>query len=189
MQKFLVEIEGITPYMQHRMDDSSLEEWEKQRGRIIERNDVNKEDMTRAMFHAYLDNEGKPFIPSDHFRGAFIGAGSFLKAKVGNSKKSMKNIVAAMFYVLPEKIPLENNFVIDKRSSVNRNIKARVIVIRPKWETWKVNFELHVDNDTITEETIRNVIEYAGQYVGIGSFSPRCNGMFGRFKIVSLKKL
>jgi len=189
MQKFEVKIEGVTPYMQHRMDDTKLEEWEKNRKHIIERDDVNKADLTRALYHCYLDKDNKPYMPSEHIRGALIGAGAFLKSKVGNSKKSMKNVVAGMFFVNPERITLPEEFEIDKRSAVNRNIKARVITIRPKWEKWAVNFELWVDNDTITQETIQELLETAGNYVGIGSFSPRNNGMFGRFNTTKLKKI
>jgi len=186
MKKYKVTIEGKTPYMQHRMRDEALEVWEKQRGRIIERTEVGQEDRARAEYHAFKNGQGY-YIPSEHIRGALIQAGSFIKAKVGNSRKSMKNIVAAMFYVNPEEILLHKDFEIDKRSAVNKNIKARVISIRPKWNEWKVDFELHIDNDTITEQTINDLFEYAGNYVGIGSFRPQCNGMFGRFKTNNIK--
>lgn len=183
MKKYKIEIEGVTPYMQHRMDDTKLETWEKKRGRIIERDDVNKEDLVRAMFHAYLDEKEKPYLPGEHIRGALINAGSFIKSKVGNSRKSMKNIVAGMFFINPEQIALPEKFSIDKRSAVNKNIKARVITVRPKWEKWTAKFELWVDNDTITKETVQEILQYAGQYCGIGSFRPTNNGMFGRFKV------
>jgi hypothetical protein len=38
-------------------------------------------------------------------------------------------------------------------------------------------------NDTITTETVKQIVEHAGDYVGIGSFRPTNNGMFGRFEI------
>jgi hypothetical protein len=186
MKKFKVRIEGITPYMQHRMDDVKLEDWEKNRKLIIERDDIAKEDIARAEFHAFI-SDGKFYLPAEHIKGALINAGAMVKSKVGNSKKSMKNIVAGMFFVFPEKLPLPQQYVIDKRSAVNKNIKARVICIRPKWEKWETEFELHIDNDTITEATIKEIIENAGNYIGIGSFRPQNNGMFGRFKLIELK--
>jgi hypothetical protein len=190
MKKYKIEIEGVTPYLQHRMDDLKLEDWEKQRGRIIERDDISKEDLLRAEFHLYRNQKsGKCFMPSEHIRGSLINAGSFIKSKVGNAKKNMKNIVAGMFFVNPEEIILPESWIIDKRSAVNKNIKARIICIRPKWESWKVNFELWVDNDTITSETVKNLVEIAGQYVGIGSFRPEHNGMFGRFNLTKFEKL
>ena len=186
MRKYQVTIKGVTPYMQHRMDDQSLEEWEKSRGAIIERPEVSQEDATRAEYHCYRNGNGKCFIPSDHIRGALINAGAFVKSKVGNSRKSMKNIVAAMFFVSPDNIELPDYDEIDKRSAVNKNVKARVLIIRPKWTDWKVSFELGVDNDSITEATIIEIFKYAGSYVGLGSFRPTSNGQFGRFAIDSI---
>ena len=188
MQKFKVKIVGKTPYMQHRMDDTKLEEWEKNRKLIIERDDVAKEDAIRAEFHSYRDEQGF-YIPSEHIRGALINAGAMVKSKVGNSKKSMKNIVAGMFFIDEPKLRLPSNYVIDKRSAVNRNIKARVISIRPKWESWDAEFTLLVDNDTITQSTIKEIITQAGNFIGIGSFRPTNNGMFGRFDLEKITKL
>lgn len=189
MKTYKVKITGVTPYMQHRMDDKKLEEWEKSRSLIIEREGVNKEDAVRAEFHCYRNIEGKCYLPSDHLRGAMILAGAFVKAKVGNTTKSMKNIVAAMFFVNPDEIILPDYDVIDKRSAVNRNIKARVITIRPKWTNWSVEFNLMVDNGTITPETVKSILEYAGRYVGIGSFRPTNNGQFGRFEVERINEV
>ncbi len=182
MKKYKVKISGITPYMQHRMDDQKLEEWEKNRKQIIERNNISKEDQVRAEFHSYNDKDGF-YIPSEHIKGSLIGGGTMVKSKVGNSRKSMKNIVAGMFFIEEEKLRLSKEYVIDKRSAVNRNIKARIIVIRPKWENWKAEFTLLIDNDTITKETIKEIITNAGNFIGIGSFRPTNNGSFGRFKL------
>lgn len=183
--KYKVEIQGKTPYMQHRMDDVKLSEWEKNRKGIIERPDVATKDAIRAEYHCYRNKNC--YIPAEHIRGSLINAGAFVKAKVGNAKKSMKNIVAAMFFVSPEHIKMPDYDAIDKRSAVNRNIKARVITIRPKWTNWKAEFTLTVDNDTITKETVAEILNYAGNYVGIGSYRPQNNGMFGRFEVKKIE--
>ncbi len=190
MKKYKVKIKGVTPYMQHRMDDIKLEKWEKNRKRIIERDDVDKEDAVRAEYHCYRNSDDELFIPAEQIRGSLINAGTMHKAKVGNSRKSMKNIVAAMFFIDQDEVLITpQEYTIDKRSAVNRNIKARVIVIRPKWKQWETEFVLNVDNDTITDETIRNIIEDAGNYIGIGSFRPTNNGMFGRFSVEEFEKI
>jgi len=183
MKQYKVKIKGKTPYMQHRMDDQTLEDWEKNRGKIIERKEVAQEDYKRALFHSYNNGDGQFYMPSEHLRGSFINGGKMVKSKVGNSRRSMANIVAGMFFIKEDKLPLPDNWEIDKRSAVNKNIKARVISIRPKWVDWNVEFTLEVDNDTITDETTKAVIENAGKYIGIGSFRPEHNGMFGRFEI------
>jgi hypothetical protein len=187
MKQYQVKITGVTPYMQHRMDDIKLEQWEKLRGPIHERPEVAHEDAVRAEYHCYRSADGVCYIPSDHIRGALIAAGSFVKSKVGGRSKSMKTIVAAMFMPVPEQIALPDYDAIDKRSAVNQNIKGRVITVRPKWTKWEVIFVLQVDEDSISLDAISQIIEYAGKYVGIGSFRPVNNGLFGRFSLHSIE--
>lgn len=186
---FQVIIKGITPYMQHRMDDMKLDQWEKLRGNIMERPEISHEDAVRAEYHCYRNKEGQCYIPSEQIRGALIGAGTYMKAKVGGRSKSMKVIVAATFMPSPEEILIPDYDSIDKRSAVNKNIKARVMVVRPKWTDWSAEFTLNVYESTITKETIRQLLDYAGNYVGIGSYRPTANGLFGRFETVKIKQI
>lgn len=186
MKSFSITIQGITPYMQHRMDEQKLEEWEKNRKLIIEREDVAKDDIIRAEYHCYRNKENKCFIPSEHLRQCFIAGGGMVKSKTGTSRKSMKDVVAAMFFVAPDQILIPDYDEIDKRSATNQKIKARIIVIRPKWTNWSATFDLDVDNDTITDETIKSIIENSGNYCGIGSYRPTCKGQFGRFKLAKI---
>lgn len=185
---YKVEIEGVTPYMQHRMDDQKLEAWEKNRKHIIERPDVSEDDLKRAEFHAFRNKEGKLFLPSEHLRLALINGGGYLKSKVGVKTKSMKSIIAAVLMITPEEIIMPEYDEIDKRSAVNKNVKARIMVLRPKWLKWSASFDMILDNDTLTKEMLTELITVTGNYVGIGSYRPTNNGYFGRFKLVNLKK-
>lgn len=187
--KFRVSVTGITPYMQHRMDDAKLSDWEKNRKHIIERPEVSHEDAVRAEYHCYRNPNGKCYIPADHFRLALIGGGTFLKSKVGARTKSMKSVVAAMFMLAEDEIHMPEYDAIDKRSAVNKNVKARVMVIRPKWTSWNATFTLEVGEDTITKETITELITSTGNYIGIGSYRPTNNGYFGRFSLTGLDTL
>lgn len=191
MNKFKVKVTGVTPYMQHRMDDQKLDAWEKSRGAIIERDGLNTEKEKIAAYHSYIDEQsGGYYVPSAHFKQALINGGTFVKSKVGSARKSMKNIVAAMFFIRPEKIPFRPFDEVDTRSAVNKNNKARVIVNRPKWNEWNVEFVLEVDNDSITIETIRDIVEAAGKYIGVGSYRPEHTGEYGRFtaEVTPIKK-
>lgn len=189
MQKYKITLKSTSPYMQHRMDDIKLADWEKQRGKIIERPEVAHEDAVRAEYHCYRNEDGVCYIPSAHLKCAFIEAGKLVKGKVGNATRSMKNIVAGMFLVTPEEIVLPDYDKIDKRSAVNQNVKARVITIRPKWSEWSGTILLNVKNDTITQETVRNIVQYAGDYIGIGSYRPTHSGEFGCFEITQIERL
>jgi hypothetical protein len=187
--KYRVKIKGVTPYMQHRMDDERLADWEVRRGKIIEREHLNTEAEKLAAFHSFIDENGNFYLPSDHIRMSLINAGTFMKSKVGNARKSMANIVAAMFSINPEQIELPKFDTVDVRSAVNKNVKARVIVKRPKWMEWGASFTILVDDDTITKETVESLLDYAGRYVGIGSYRPEHRGQFGRFEVENIERL
>jgi hypothetical protein len=182
MRKFEVKVTGVTPYMQHRMDTQKLKDWEDKRGRIIERDGLNTDEEKTAMFHSYVTDDGFYYIPSEHFEQAFVKGGAFVKAKVGNSARSMKNIVAGMWMISPERIPFRKFDEVDTRSAVNNNVKARIITHRPKWNTWECNFTLNVDDDgLLTTSMIESIIGYAGRFQGVGSYRPEHTGKFGRF--------
>lgn len=182
MQKFEVNITGLTPYMQHRMDDAKLEEWERSRGAIIERNDINTEPEKRALYHSYINPNGEFYIPNDHFKQCFLNGSKAVKGKVGAATKSMKQVVAGQWFITPTAIPFRKFDEVDIRSAVNRVVKARVITKRPKWNNWTCQFTLEIHNDTLTIETIKNIIEQGGSFVGVGSYRPEHSGEFGRFK-------
>jgi hypothetical protein len=114
---------------------------------------------------------------------AFINGGTYLKSKVGTKTKSMKGIIAAVMQINPEQIPIPDFDEIDKRSTVNKAVKARVIVIRPKWTKWEAEFDMILDNGTLTKEMLTELVSVTGNYVGIGSYRPTNNGYFGRFQL------
>ena len=62
------------------------------------------------------------------------------------------------------------------------------MVVRPKWSTWSAEFDMVIDNNTLTKEMITELIDTTGNYVGIGSYRPTNNGYFGRFKLIELNK-
>ena len=188
MKKFKVTI-FTERYMQHRMDDKKLADWEKERGTIIERNDIALEDLKRAEFHCYRNKAGKCYVPSEHIKQSLINGGGQVKSKVGNGRKSMTNIVAGLFTIQPEEILVRDFDEIDKRSAVNRNVKARIITIRPRWNELTLDFTISVKNDTITKETVKSIIENAGIIYGIGSYRPEHKGEFGVFEITKFEEL
>lgn len=66
------------------------------------------------------------------------------------------------------------------------------MVYRPKWNTWEAEFTLLVDDDIkngITLDTIENIINYGGRYLGVGSYRPEHTGEFGRFELESIEEI
>ena len=192
MRKFKIQVTGVTPYMQHRMDDKKLAQWEKERGSIIERDGLNTEPEVEAAFHSYIDANGNYFLPAEHFKQSFIKGGGMVKSKVGNARKSMKNIVAGMWRIEEMELPLPKFDEVDIRSAVNNKIKGRIIVKRPRWNKWTASFHLLIDDDVkngVTIDMIEQIISNAGRYLGIGSYRPEHTGEFGRFQLESVVEI
>lgn len=188
MKTFRVGIH-LEKYMQHRMDSQKLEDWEKNRKAIIERPDIALPDLVRAEFHCYRNGNGKCFVPSEHIKQCLTNGGTQVKSKMGNSRKSMTNIVAGLFSVTPEHIEIRDFDTIDKRPAVNHNIKGRVIVVRPRWDDLDLEFNVNVKNDTITKQTVREILDQAGIMFGIGSYRPEHKGEFGVFDVTKFEEI
>jgi hypothetical protein len=123
------------------------------------------------------------YIPSMHFRGAFINAGRELKVK--RQKRSMKDWVISNIIVEPEKIYI-NKQEPDKiiKSYPRRKDGSRVVIEHPSFNAGlQVDFVIYVLSD-MESETIYKLVEIAGKMYGAGA---RRRDMFGRFEVVKFE--
>jgi hypothetical protein len=68
---------------------------------------------------------------------------------------------------------------LDRRSVVVS--QARVICYRPKFVSWNTTFSLLYDENVLDVNQLKQSIDNAGMFVGIGGFRPEKGGTFGRF--------
>jgi hypothetical protein len=61
----------------------------------------------------------------------------------------------------------------------------RIVTVKPQFPEWELTFTLYVDTEVISVDDVKNIIEKAGQYKGIGTNRPR----FGRFDVVYVKEV
>ena len=108
-RRFRVSIVFTSPYMQHRMDDMKLKEWEQNRGKIHERPDMSISDYMKALYHCHLCPDTKTskdnkvihfhFVPTDQIKLCMVEAAKEHKAKTGGARKSMKQPFAGQVSV------------------------------------------------------------------------------------------
>jgi hypothetical protein len=55
--------------------------------------------------------------------------------------------------------------------------------VRPRMEKWSLDFSITIWDKNIKKEDISKILNYAGQFVGIGDYRPK----FGRFIVTKLK--
>lgn len=176
MKEIEVEIQGICPLLQHRFP---LEEHGENKRAGKKKVYVPEEEAEKAL---YRDAKGNIFQPAEHIYQAMIKAGTDFKFE---SKKSFKEIIKAGVVVEPECIPLnkEKWDEIDARPVVVQ--RARVVRWRPKFNDWTLKFKILIlDDENISSSTLKEILDRAGQRVGIGDYRPR----YGRFQVISWKE-
>jgi len=189
-KSYNAKIKFVTPYLQHRMDDTTLEEREKNGGlrKITERKEASDPDYVRAAFYCHRNEKMECFFPESHLKRAMVAASTNYKSHVGNGRKSMKDFVSGMFSINPYQIPIREFDEISKMSAVNNNNKARIIVIRPQWNNLELEFNITVADDSIIDQMVLDILQDAGRYVGCGSYRPTKQGPFGKFEVIAFTR-
>jgi len=58
----------------------------------------------------------------------------------------------------------------------------------PTIARWEGQVQIHVLDETITEQVLAEHLAQAGQFIGLGSFRPEHRGIYGRFRLISLNE-
>jgi len=76
-----------------------------------------------------------------------------------------------------------------KRAPING--RSKHIRVRPRFDSWSLEFTITVWDDGITEHVLRNILEYAGNYRGLCDWRPGSPtpGPYGMFKVTELAEV
>lgn len=179
MYKVDVTIKGISPLLQHRFLMEETEET-----KLVTGEKDYSQDAEKAV---YRDSKGNIFQPGTHIEGALIKAGTDFKIK-GRGTKTFKELMKSSVFVDPEEIPLIwegkriKDFEIDARPVVVQ--RNRIVRRRPRFDKWEMSFKLNVMSDQIPHDLLKEILEHAGMFKGIGDWRPK----FGRFEVTKFEK-
>jgi len=190
-----IEIEGLSSMLHHGgqaigMDDDS---GRKKGGAAI------KGDPDEWRKTIYFDEDAGVFLPSINVESCLIEASKNFKvtgrATATKYFKSSVSITEEMlpFYVngkiikdLEQVDRGEGGASVFKMGVKNPATRMRNTRYRARFDKWSSKFRVLVlADDYIPMNRLKEVIEYAGMYVGLGDFRPR----FGRFLLKSIKKV
>ena len=162
-----VTLRGTSPLLMHRFPLEPVVAFEK------------KTREEQAEIAAYRDEEsGELYIPGVAVQRALIGAAVYSK---GKGRASLQKQAAACMLVTPEKLLLgTKDYTIDSRAVVVPATKGRIVRHRPRLDEWKVDFDLEYDDELLTEQQVRTIVDDMGKHVGLLEFRPEKKGPFGR---------
>ena len=135
-----------------------------------------KEDAEKALYR----NAKGCFVPSSWIEAALRDTAKEFK---GKGKASLKTTILASVFVEPEEIPLGKKMYdeVDRRPAVIQ--RQRIVKSRPRFNSWEIEFNINFDESRIKKETLKQILDEAGQSKGIGDYRPK----FGRFQVVSFE--
>lgn len=170
--KIEVHVRGVRPLLQNKFPEESKNNLPSKKGK-------NYDDRAEAEKRLEKNNDNIICQPASHFEAAMIRSAVEFKFE---GRKSYKDLFKGGVFVSPDMIPhKKQKYTIDKRPvSVNR---SKIWRCRPRFEKWELAFQVTILDDRIQPRTVKDVLENAGKYLGIGDYRPR----FGLFEIVKFK--
>lgn len=180
-------LSGITPLLLNRFTEAAQQKVSQ--GTSIAIRGSQGTPREQAEPKLYLGSDGKPALPAPNLLRAFVDAGVFIKA--GKSKLSTQrtSLVPAGLSIVEIELPITPyKWEVDSRSVVIPSTGGRVMAYRPRFDEWRVSLTLDVDTTMFGEPLVRELVDLAGQRIGVGDFRPARRGPFGRFKVISWRK-
>lgn len=184
MKTYIASIKGTSPYSQSKhYDVPRLEK---------EGPDAYEKRTWRNRMH--VDESGYVTIPPMAFKNCLSDAAKFLSMQIPGKGKATytKHFEAGVMVI--DQVPLaikaedvkpESLFV---PPSGKRGDGKRVTKIFPFIPPgWEGKVTIHVIDETITGDVLRQHLDEAGRLIGIGRFRPRNNGFYGRFSVTSFE--
>ena len=140
-------------------------------------------EMARIEWEAGLyfdDKQGGYFMKAECFEGALFEAAK--AKKLGKTfKESMRININPVFHFEHDKLSPKELFKLDAYKDF-RTVKiqrAKILRCRPIFNDWSCEVEIWYEETRLNAHEIREVIEYAGRYIGICDYRPK----YGRFEV------
>lgn len=182
MKTYIARLESVSPYSQGKFHNDPP----------LEKEGPDDYEARTWKSRAHVDKDGIIFIPPMAFKNCMSEAAKYLSIQIPGKGKATytKHFEAGLLICDPVSIGVKIGDVIGNwlfvPSDGRRGGGRRVKRCFPKVDTWKGDLIIHVLDETITENILRTHLEAAGSFIGIGTFRPRNNGFFGRFKTIEL---
>jgi len=186
LTRYLVEVEGISPYSQSRAHGVP-------RG-AKETPDKHEERTWRGRMHT--NDEGYVVIPGASFKNCLAEAAKYLSKQIPGRGKSTytKHFESGVMIMDEIVLPLlaeeargERLFVPSDGTRGSGNRVWKVFPFIPAG--WKGRIQIIVTDDVITQDILLEHLCEAGNIIGIGRFRPRRNGYYGRFRVTAIGRM
>jgi len=181
MMTYDVKIEGVTPFLYNRFMSSQIDSKTKKRA------GATKEMVVEDKL--YKDAKGRIYVPSVYIFNSIATAAKSFKIP-GKRTATYGKLAGSSIEVSPDELVMSPQdwkpFTV---SAVNPMTKGRIMVTRPRLDAWGLSFKLTWPDEDIPVEVVKQIIDHAGQYVGVGDWRPDKKGKYGKFMVTEFKEV
>jgi len=189
MSTIKVWIQGVSPLLVNRFTEQAAAKVSAGTGTAI---NIHSKGTPREQAEPklYTSADGSPIIPGPNVFRGIVDAGVYQKAGRKAITTGRASLVAAGIVLTTVECFLERpdgkpvTWEVDSRSVVIPASGGRIMCHRPRFDSWRLGFELHVDDSMFDEGIVRRLVDDMGSKVGLGDFRPARKGPFGRFDVV-----
>jgi hypothetical protein len=194
MDTVKVAIEGTSPLLMHNGQLADpLNEWAKKLKKVTAKRQKTDDDywemaQIEFMGSLYFDKKDGVYIPGDNI-STMIRDGGTLKKRGAMVKRGVEclDVRCPVVYEGPRTMLAlwDLTEFRDTRTIKNGSTGGRVPRTRPKFNEWSLGFTLFYEPGMINLADLRQCVEDAGMYVGLGDYRPGSpkGGRYGRFKL------
>ena len=133
----------------------------------------------------YIGNDENPMIPQPNMFRCLIDAGKYFKSGKSKVTTIKSSLIPACLEIEGVEIPIihQEPWEVDTRAVRIPATGGRILCYRPKFNDWSLLFTMHLDDDVMTSQLLREILDTAGKRIGLGDFRPDCKGPFGKFVV------
>lgn len=185
MRNIEITVQGVTPLLMHAFTDS--DQLAATSGtRSSSANADRGTAKEQAAAHLYTSADGETIIiPQPNLFSCIVAAGKFFKNGKSKITTIKTSLIPACVFFNDTEYPLQHEgWSVDTRAVRIPSTGGRIQRHRPIFETWRISFEVDLDTSEISERLFREIIDAAGNKIGLGDFRPETKGPFGRFKVI-----
>lgn len=180
-----IKLTGITPLILNRYHDAAAEA-ATSGSRLSSAAQDRGTPREIAEKKLYTGINGDLIIPQPNLLRCLVDGGQFHKVGKSQVTTSSKSLLygGALDIIAAEILIVHSQpWTVDTRAVVIPSTKGRILAHRPRFDDWSLSFTMLIDPTIVGEKLMRQIIDDAGNRVGLGDFRPARKGPYGRFRV------